>query len=461
MKYTPHAYQAYCEKQIVDKPALALWLEMGLGKTIITLSAIQELKYNRFAVNRVLIVAPKKVAEATWQTEAAKWDHTKHLRFSTIMGGAQKRIRQTNAIADVYVINRDNLVWLVDYYRNDWPFDMVVLDESTSFKNHQSKRWKAIKSIRARISRIVELTGTPSPQGLLDLWAQVYLLDQGARLGKSIGQFRTRYFDPDKRNATTIFTYKPRDGTEQAVQSLISDVCISMKAEDYISLPECIHDVIPVVLDPAAEKAYKQLERDAVLQVDEDTINAGSAAVLANKLLQLCNGAVYDDLHRIKEIHGCKLEALQELVERLSGEHLLLFYAFQHDRDRILEAFAKSKLRVRVYSNPDDADAWNAGQVDILLAHPASCAYGLNRQRGGHHVCWFGLNWSLELYQQANARLHRQGQDKPVFVHHLVVQDGMDQEVMAALESKAGTQEGLMQALKARIDKVKREKVKA
>lgn len=457
MKYTPHAYQAYCEKQIVDKPALALWLEMGLGKTIITLSAIQELKYNRFAVNRVLIVAPKKVAEATWQTEARKWDHTKHLRFSTIMGNVQQRIRRANALADVYVVNRDNLVWLVDYYRNAWPFDMVILDESTSFKNHQSKRWKALKSIQAHISRTVELTGTPSPQGLLDLWAQVYLLDQGERLGKSIGQFRTRYFDPDKRNATTIFTYKPRTGTEQAVKDLLSDICVSMKAEDYINLPDCIYDVVPVALDPAAEKAYRQLERDAVLQVDEDTINAGTAAVLANKLLQLCDGAVYDDLHKIRKIHDCKIEALQELVEGLSGEHLLLFYAFQHDRDRIVEAFSKTRMRVRVYSGPEDADAWNAGQVDILLAHPASCAYGLNLQQGGHHVCWFGLNWSLELYQQANARLHRQGQDKPVFVHHLVVQDGMDQEVMAALESKAGTQEGLMQALKARIDKVKQE----
>lgn len=457
MKYIPHGYQAYCERRIVDTPAIALWLEMGLGKTVITLSAINDLRFNRFEVGRVLVIAPKKVAEATWQTEAARWDHTKHIRFSTVLGSTQRRIRAVNTPADIYVINRDNVCWLVDYYRNDWPFDMVVIDEATSFKSQSSKRWKALKSVRPHIRRIVELTGTPSPQGLIDLWPQVYLLDQGQRLGKTVGSFRERYFNPDKRNATTIFTYKPKNGAEAAIQSLIGDICISMRAEDYLQLPACVTDVIPVALNTQAERAYKQLERDAILQVDEATINAGTAAVLTNKLLQLCDGAVYDSVHRVQVIHDCKIEAFMELIEGLGREHALVFYAFQHDKGRLLKALARSGKRVRLYQGPQDERDWNTGMVDILLAHPASCAYGLNLQQGGHHVVWFGLTWSLELYQQANKRLHRQGQDQPVIIHHLVVKDGMDEDVMAALEAKAGTQDGLMNALKARIQKVKGE----
>ncbi|MEG1426180.1 MAG: DEAD/DEAH box helicase [Oscillospiraceae bacterium] len=455
MKYIPHKYQDYCERRIVDTPAVALWLEMGLGKTAIVLSAVQELKFNRFLVNKVLVIAPKKVAEATWQKEAQKWDSTRDLRFSTVLGSVQQRIRSVNTPADIYVINRDNVCWLVDYYRNDWPFDMLVIDEATSFKSQAAKRWKALKSIRPHVSRTVELTGTPSPQGLLDLWPQVYLLDMGDRLGKTVGSFRERYFSPDKRNATTIFTYKPKDGAEQAIQSLIGDICISMKAEDYIDLPECISDVIPVVLDYKASKAYRQLEKDALLRVEEDTINAGTAAVLTGKLLQLCDGAIYNERHEFYEIHGCKLDAFVELVEALNGEHALVFYNFQHDRTRILDALKPLKLRVRVYQGPSDENDWNAGEIDILLAHPASCAYGLNLQDGGRHVIWFGLNWSLELYQQANKRLHRQGQTKPVIIHHLVVQGGMDEDVMAALDSKAGTQDALMLALKARIERIK------
>ncbi|MCF2651831.1 DEAD/DEAH box helicase [Anaeromassilibacillus senegalensis] len=458
MKYTPHPYQAYCESRIVDTPALALWLEMGLGKTAIVLSAINELKYNRFEICRALVIAPKKVAEATWQHEAQKWDHLKHLRFSTVLGSTAQRIRAVNTPADVYVINRDNVCWLVDYYRNAWPFDMVILDEATSFKSQQAKRWKALKAIRPHIGRIVELTGTPSPQSLLDLWPQIFLLDQGQRLGKSIGQFRERYFNPDKRNATTVFTYKPKDGTEQAIQNLIGDICISMRSEDYLDLPDLLTDVTPVVLDARADRLYRQLEKEALLQVEEDVINAGTAAVLTNKLLQLCDGAVYTDEHDVLEVHNCKLEAFLELVEELGDEHALVFYNFQHDRDRLQRALEKSGLRVRVYTGPADEQDWNAGKIDILLAHPASCAYGLNLQQGGRHVIWFGLNWSLELYQQANKRLHRQGQEKPVIVHHLVVQGGMDEDVMKALYEKTDTQNALMDALKARITKAKNQK---
>lgn len=402
------------------------------------------------------MIAPKKVAEATWQTEARKWDQFRHLRFSTVLGGAQRRVRALNTPADIYVINRDNVCWLVDYYRNGWPFDMVVIDEATSFKSQSSKRWKALKSVRPHIRRIVELTGTPAPQGLIDLWPQIYLLDQGQRLGKTVGGFRERYFSPDKRNATTVFTYKPKDGAKAAIQSLIGDICISMRAEDYIDLPECVSDVIPVALDPAAAKAYRQMERDALLELDERVIDAGTAAVLANKLLQLCNGAVYDNARQTAEIHRCKIEAFTELLEALKGENVLCFYNFKHDRERLLQALPGPNTKVRVYQGPQDEKDWNDGKINVLLAHPASCAYGLNLQRGGRHVVWFGLNWSLELYQQANKRLHRQGQTRPVMIHHLVVQGGMDEDVMEVLESKAGTQEGLMNALKARIERVKK-----
>ena len=455
MRYIPHAYQSYCEGKILDLPALALWLDMGLGKTSITLSAIEELKFNRFEIRKVLIVAPKRVAEATWQAEAAKWDHTKGLRFSTVLGTAKRRIQALNTPADIYVINRDNICWLVEYYRNEWPFDTVVLDEASSFKSRSPKRWKALKAVRPHIRRIVELTGTPTPQSLIDLWAQVYLLDGGQRLGRTLGGFRERFFDPDKRDSTRIFTYKPRNGAESEIKSLLGDICISMRAEDYLDLPECVEDIFPVRLSPAAEKAYTQLEREALLQVDEDTIDAGSAAVLSNKLLQLCNGAVYDGMHNVIEIHNDKIEAFMELIERLEGEHALVFYNSQHDRDRLLEALQKTKLRIRVYAGPQDEQDWNAGRIDLLLAHPASCAYGLNLQQGGRHAIWFGLTWSYEQYQQANKRLHRQGQQLPVIIHHLVVQGGRDEDVMAALAGKADTQNSLMESLKARIKKAR------
>lgn len=429
-----------------------------MSKTSIVLSAINELKYNRFEVYKVLVIAPKKVAEATWQDEAEKWDHTKHLKFSTVLGSQIKRIRAVNTPADIYIVNRDNVKWLVDYYRNDWPFDMVVIDEASSFKSNKAQRWKALKSIRKHINRIVELTGTPAPHSLLDLWPQVYLLDEGQRLGKTIGSFRERYFNPDKRNAVQVFTYKPKTGAEESVKNLLSDICISMKASDYLDLPPEITDEIPVKLSPIAQKAYDKLEKEALLQVDEQLIDAGSAGVLTNKLLQLCNGAVYDDKKHVVEIHNCKIEAFMELIEALDGQHALVFYNFQHDRDRILRALSKTKLRVRVFKGPQDEHDWNSGRVDILLAHPASCAYGLNLQQGGHHIIWFGLNWSLELYQQANKRLHRQGQTEPVIIHQLITKSGVDEDVVASLQSKANTQESLLRALKARIRKVKNEK---
>lgn len=406
-------------------------------------------------MQRVLVIAPKKVAEGTWSKEAQKWDHLRHLRVSLLCGTQQQRRRALANPADVYVISRDNVVWLVNHFKNVWPFDMVVLDESSSFKNWQSKRFKALKLVRSRITRLVELTGTPSSNGLIDLWAQIYLLDSGERLGKTIGQYRERFFDPDKRNRTTIFSYVPKDGSLDYIQKAIGDICISMKSEDYLEMPERIYDDVPVVLDSAAAKAYKQLERELLLETDEGMITAGTAGVLTGKLLQLCNGAVYDSERQVLGIHQCKIEAFLEVLEQLHGQHALVFYNFQHDRDRLLAALEPLGLRVRVYQNTQDEDDWNAGEIDVLLAHPASCAYGLNLQNGGHHIIWFGLTWSLEQYEQANKRLHRQGQKHPVVVHHLVVQSGMDEDVIAALQRKGDTQNALMSALKARIKKAK------
>lgn len=455
MKYEPYHYQQYCTERILSDAALGLFLDMGLGKTVITLTAINELRYNRWAVQRVLIIAPKKVAEGTWSKEAGKWDHLKHLRVSLVCGTQQQRLRALATPADVYVTGRDNVVWLVGYFKNAWPFDMVVLDESSSFKNGQSKRFKALKLVRSRINRIVELTGTPSSNGLIDLWAQIFLLDGGERLGKTIGQYRERFFDPDKRNRTTIFSYAPKDGSMEYIQQAIGDICISMKSEDYLEMPERLYDEVPVVLDPAAAKAYKQLERDLLLELDDGIITAGTAGVLTGKLLQLCNGAVYDADRQALPIHQCKIDAFLEVLEQLNGQSALVFYNFQHDRDRLLKALEPLHLRVRVYQSAADEDDWNAGKIDILLAHPASCAYGLNLQNGGHHAIWFGLTWSLEQYEQANKRLHRQGQKYPVVIHHLVVQGGMDEDVMNALHCKGDTQDALMSALKARIKKAK------
>lgn len=449
--YKPYVYQLYAEQEIIRKPNIGLFLDMGLGKTVITLTALQRLKYEYWCVNKVLIIAPKKVAEDTWQAEARKWQHLQQLRIVGVLGTATQRRGALDAPADIYVINRENTQWLVDYYGRSWPFDTVVLDESSSFKNHQAKRFRALRSVRPRINRMIELTGTPNPHGLMDLWSQIYLLDGGQRLGRTISVYREAFFVPDKRNRTTIFSYAPRPAADQEIHKRISDICISMKAADYLDLPDIIYEDIPVVLDADAQKAYDRLEREAILQVDEDTITAANAAALSGKLLQLCNGAVYDENCEVVQVHDCKLEALLEAVEGLSGQHAIICYAFVHDKKRILQALEKTGLRVRVYKDARDKDAWNAGEIDLLLVHPASCGYGLNLQEGGHHIIWFGLTWNLEEYQQTNKRLHRQGQKYPVIVHHLVVKGGRDEDVIKSLADKDGAQEALLQSLKVRI----------
>lgn len=454
--FIPHNYQQYCIDRVCNDPAIGLFLDMGLGKTAITLSAIKRLKYEMWCVHKVLIIAPKKVAESVWSKEAAKWKQLNCLRFSFVLGTAKQRLHALEETADIYMINRENTQWLVNLYGHNWPFDMVVLDESSSFKNHRAKRFKALKLERSRINRIVELTGTPNPRSLMDLWAQLYLLDSGKRLGRTITAYRDAWFVPGRRSRTTIFDYDPKPGAFDEIQNSISDICISMKTEDYIELPQLIYDDIPVALDAAAQKAYDRLERDTLLQVDDETvITAGTAAALRGKLLQLCNGAVYDEEGNVIPVHDCKVEALLETVEQLNGQHAIICYNFKHDRARLLEALKATPLRVEVYEGKEQEEAWNAGQIDLLLVQPASCGYGLNLQAGGHHIIWFGLNDSLELYQQTNKRLHRQGQPYPVIIHHLLVQGGTDEDVIKSLNNKADVQDSLLEALKVRISKAK------
>lgn len=422
---------------------------------MISLTAVRILKYERLAVNKVLVIAPKKVAEGTWSTEAQKWDHLRGLRVSTALGSEAQRNAALERIADVYVINRENVVWLRDKYQHAWPFDMVIVDEASSFKSHTAKRFKALASVSGKIRRMVLLTGTPSPNGVMDLWSQIFLLDGGQRLERRFTWFREKYFEPDARGAYgQIFSYKPKMGADEKILEKISDICISMKAEDYLTLPDMIYDTVPVVLDPKAEKTYREMEKEMVLQVDEENITALSAAALSIKLLQLANGAVYDEDGTVHHVHDCKLDALAELVEglRARGRSALVFYQYKHDRDRILQMFRGTPgIRTGLLEGTDDIDAWNTGELDVLLAHPASTAYGLNLQGGGCHVIWFGQTWNYEQYVQANARLHRQGQKETVIVHHLVSVGTRDEDVIKALEHKDEAQQFVLDSLKARI----------
>lgn len=416
------------------------------------------MKYDRFEINKVLVIAPKKVAEATWSTEADKWDHLKLLRISTVLGNVTKRVKALNTPADIYIINRENIPWLTEYYRNAWPFDMVVVDELSSFKSHSAKRFKALTLVKKHIKRVIGLTGTPAPNGLLDLWAQMFLLDAGERLETKFGHYREKYFEPNQRNREHVFSYKPKPGAEEIINKRINDICISMKAEDYLQLPDVTYNTIPVILDPKAKKQYGDLEKKMLLEVNpETTVDVTSAAALTNKLLQLSNGAVYDEDKAVHDVHNCKIEAFTELIEGLNGKPALVFYSFKHDLDRIKKSLSKSGLEIRVLNSNQDQIDWNNKKIDILLAHPASAAYGLNLQDGGNHVIWFGLNWSLELYQQANKRLHRQGQKEKVIIHHLVCSGTRDEDVMQALESKGNTQDMLLESLKARIEKYRAE----
>lgn len=449
MKYIPHKYQEYAKDWIIEKEKSGLLLDMGLGKSVITLTAIDDLMFDYFEIEKVLIIAPLRVAEFTWDAEIEKWDHLKDLKISKVLGPEKKRIEALEVKADIYIINRENIKWLVDKLVKAWPFDMVVIDELSSFKSNKAARFKALKKVRPCMKRVVGLTGTPAPNGLLDLWAQIYLLDGGQRLGRTITSYRDRYFNPDKRNQHIIFTYKVKENAEEEIYEKLSDICISMKSEDYLDMPDRINNEIEVNLPENIKEKYKQLERDLLLPLEDSDIVANTAGVLTNKLLQMANGAIYDENGDVEVIHDEKLKVLDELIEAANGKPVLVFYSYKHDKDRI----QKHIKDVRVLENKEDIDAWNKGQVPIMLTHPASAGHGLNLQAGGSIIVWFGLTWSLELYMQANARLHRQGQKENVIVHHIIAKGTVDEDVMRALDKKEVNQEELLLAVKARIEK--------
>ena len=454
MKYKPHSYQDHATKHVIENPFCGLLLEMGLGKTVSTLTAINELMYDRMEVQKVLVIAPKKVAEDTWTTEASKWDHLNHLRISLVLGSEVKRKEALQAKADIYVINRENVAWIVGLYGTAFPFDMLVIDELSSFKSAKSIRFKALRQIRPKIARVVGLTGTPAPNGLIDLWPQLYLLDQGERLGKTISGYRERYFSPGKRNGAIVYDYKIRPEAENSIHEKIADICISMKAKDWLELPERIDQNINVQLSAKEMEQYEKFEAEQILSLaNTEEISAVNAAALTNKLLQYANGAVYasDGTKTFHEVQNAKIEALFEDVEASNGKPFLVFYNFKHDAERILKHL--KIFKPKILEGVKDLAAWNKKEIPVLLAHPASAGHGLNMQAGGNLIGWFGLPWSLELYQQAVARLDRQGQTQSVINRRYITNGTMDVDVLRALENKTGGQEALMQAVKARIEK--------
>ena len=448
MNFTPYPHQRAGIEWILQRPACALLWGMGTGKTVTTLTAIDRLLYDCLEDGPVLVIAPKRVAENTWSKETAKWEHLQHLRVVKIMGTAKQRIEALNTAADIYVINRENVVWLVEAVGKHWPFPIVVIDELSSFKSAQAKRWKALRRVRGRIRRLIGLTGTPRPNGLEDLYPEIYLLDQGERLGRTLSAFRARYLLPEKMNGHIVYSYRPRDGAEAEVYDRLADICMSIKKDDVLQLPGQIYEDIVLAAPPALLKQYKQFERDKVLEcLDADgEIVAGTAASLTNKLLQFANGAIYDQDGQAHHLHDVKLDALEELIEEAGGDPVLVLYAYKHDAERIRE-----RIACRALDTPDDIDAWNRGEIPVALAHPASIGHGLNLQDGGHIIIWFGLTWSLELYQQANERLNRPGQKNVCRIYHLILQGTHDERVLKALSNKDKGQAAAIEALRLEI----------
>lgn len=447
-----HEYQKAAVQHIIDHPAAGLFLDMGLGKTVSTLTAVNLLMNVYMEVTKVLVIAPKRVAEDTWTTECEKWEHLHGLRVSRVLGTEKKRKAALKADADIYVINRENVVWLVAQLKGWWPFDMIVIDELSSFKSNTAARFKALRQVRPMTSRVVGLTGTPAPNGLIDLWPQMYLLDMGERLEKTITAYRAKYFRPGRTNGQVVFDYKPNTGSEEAIYKRISDICISMKAEDYLDLPDMIEIPVEVSMNERQMAQYEKFEEEQVLKLQEEgDISAVNAAALSNKLLQYANGAIYDTERNIHELHEAKLDALEEIVEAANGSPVLVFYSFRHDVARILKRL--KAYHPKEIGGQEDIQAWNEGKIAVMMAHPASAGHGLNLQKGGHIMVWFGLPWSLELYQQANARLHRQGQSQPVRNYIIMTKGTMDADVRKALSGKTDRQDALMEAVKARIEK--------
>lgn len=453
-----HNYQLACVKHIISNPFCGIFLDMGLGKTVSTLTAINALKYDYCDITRVLVIAPKRVTETVWQEEAEKWEHLRHLTFSKIIGSEPRRKEALQAKADIYLISRDNVKWLCALYGSILPFDMVVIDELSSFKSFKSLRFKALRAARPYMKRLVGLTGTPAPNSLIDLWPQIYLMDLGKRLEKTITRYREKYFRPGRTNGSVVFNYKLLEDSEKLIHEKIKDICISMRAEDYITLPERIDNFISIPMPAELQKQYQDFEKDKILEIinpeqtDEPTeINVVNAAALSNKLLQFANGAIYDEERVVHPIHDLKLEALKEIIEDADGKPVLVAWTYQFDRDRIKEYF--KKLKPRELKTPQDIKDWNEGKVPLMLAHPASAGHGLNLQAGGNIIVWFGQTWSLELYQQFNARLYRQGQKNGVIINHLILKGSHDEDVIAALRAKTRTQDALMNSIKAKVRK--------
>ncbi len=444
MKYRPHDYQTYATDFVLAHPYCGLILDMGLGKSVITLTALWSLLLDSFDIGKVLVIAPKRVAEDTWPKEMQKWDHLAGLTWSLVLGSEKQRCAALQKRAKIYIINRENVTWLVENYR--WDFDTVVIDELSSFKSSKAQRFRALKKVRPKLSRVIGLTGTPQPNGLLDLWPQIYLLDMGQRLGRFIGGYRDRFFLPDKRNAQVVFSYKPKDGAEDIIYRLISDICISMKATDFLNMPELISNRVEVYMSGAERKAYEDFRQQMVLHLPDGDLDALNAGALSGKLTQMANGAVYDEKHRVLRFHDRKLDALEDLIEAANGKPLLVAYWYKHDLERIRQRFD-----VRVIDKPKDIDDWNAGKIPVALIHPASAGHGLNLQEGGSTIVWFGLTWSLELYQQLNARLWRQGQKNTVIIQHIITAGTQDEDIMKALEQKDMSQETMKAAVKARL----------
>lgn len=447
MKYRPHEYQSYATEFILSHPISAVFLEMGLGKSVITLSAIFDLCLDSFLVCKVLVIAPLRVARDTWPAEINKWDHLKGLSYSVAVGTEKERIDALKKQSTLYIINRENVDWLVHKSGIPFHFDMVVIDELSSFKSYGAKRFKSLLKVRPSVKRIVGLTGTPSSNGLMDLWAEFRILDLGQRLGRYISHYRNTYFKPDKRNAQIIFSYKPLPGAEEEIYKQISDITISMKSTDYLKMPEYISNEVFVTLSDKEWKVYSDFKEDMVANLGDEEIDAVNAAVLSGKLLQMANGAVYDSENKAHVIHDKKLDALEDLIEGANGKPVLVAYWYKHDLERIKERFP-----VRQIQSSKDIEDWNNSEIPIAVIHPASAGHGLNLQSGGSTLIWFGLTWSLELYQQTNARLYRQGQKDTVIVHHIITKNTIDEDVLLALTKKEKTQDALIDAVKANLE---------
>ena len=454
MKYTPHDYQVYATEYIKANAACAVFLDCGLGKTVITLTAIHDLMRDTFDVRKVLVIAPLRVAKTVWPAEIHKWEHLKDLSCSVAVGTEQERIVALTAKADIYVINRENVEWLIDRSNIPFDYDMVVIDELSSFKSHQTKRFRSLMKVRPKVQRIVGLTGTPSSNGLMDLWAEFRLLDMGERLGKFISHYRNVYFSPDKRNGAIVYSYKPFEWAEREIYDRISDITISMRAEDYLTMPECVYNEVRVQLSHDERDAYNTLKANMVLSLDGKELDAQNAAALANKLCQMANGAVYDEEKEYHHIHDRKLDALDDLIEAANGKPVLVAYWFRHDLERIEEHLRKQHIPFSRLDSDASIERWNKGEIQIALIHPASAGHGLNLQSGGSTLVWFGLTWSLELYQQTNARLYRQGQKHTVVIHHIITEGTIDEQIMKALQQKEKTQTALLDAVRAELKEV-------